>query len=152
MPQVRNVTVVAAPLERVYAAAQDIEGLAPYIADVESIAVTDRQTTPGGSVTTSAWVGLLPEFRRKLRWTERDVWDDAARTCTFEQLEGDFDAYSGRWSFTPEGAGTSVELVVDYVYEVPLIGPLIQRLVLKKVQDSVDKTQAGLKARAEQGG
>ena len=127
-----------------------VRHFAPFIDDVESITVTERTETEGGTETVSAWVGLLPEFRRKLSWTERDRWDDAAHRCTFEQIEGDFDSYAGEWRFAEEGGSVTVELVVRYEYDVPLIGPLIRRLVLKKVQDSADKTQAGLKRRAEE--
>ncbi|NUQ01346.1 MAG: DUF2505 family protein [Armatimonadetes bacterium] len=149
MPEVTNRTVIAAPLETVYQAAQDIEGLAAFIDDVESITVTARREGETGPETVTDWVGLLPEFRRKLRWTEQDWWDDVAHQCRFRQTEGDFDRYEGEWRFHAEDGGTVVELVVVYEYDVPLIGPLVQKLVLKKVQQSVDSMQAGLKRRAE---
>lgn len=151
MPEVSSSVTVAAPLDTVYAAAQDIETLAGFIDDLESVTILERRETETGSETVSAWVGLLPEFRRKVRWTERDVWDDAAHTCRFEQTTGDYDAYAGEWTFRAEGDGTRVELTIRYEYNVPLIGPLIQKLVLKKMQDSAAKTQQGLKRRAEGG-
>ncbi|MBI2299390.1 MAG: SRPBCC family protein [Armatimonadetes bacterium] len=150
MREVASTVRVNADVETVYRAAQDLEGLAAYIGDVESIAVTEREESPGGLATVSVWVGLLPEFRRKLHWTERDVWDDAARLCRFELIQGDWDEYEGEWRFEPDGEATVVSLVVRYRYDVPLIGPLIQKLVLKKVQDSTDGIQAGLKRRAEE--
>jgi len=149
MPEVSNQTVIAAPLETVYAAALDIEGLAGYISDVESIAVVSREDRPGGCATKTEWVGLLPEFRRKLHWTEADEWDDAAHRCTFHQVKGDFDLYEGEWLFVAAGEGTQVSLVVRYEYDIPLVGPLLRKLVRRKVQQSVDAIQAGLKRRAE---
>ncbi|MCC7494803.1 MAG: DUF2505 family protein [Fimbriimonadaceae bacterium] len=150
MPEVRNRTVIAAPLATVWQCAQDVEGLAPFISDVESITVAERVETAEGLETVTSWVGLLPEFRRKLHWTEKDWWNTAARTCRFEQLKGDFDAYGGDWLFSAEGAGTAVELIVRYEYDVPLIGPLLRKLVLKKVQQSVDRIQEGLQRRASE--
>ncbi len=149
MPEVSNQTEVAAPLETVYAAALDIEGLAGYISDVESIQVLSREERPGGCATETAWVGLLPEFRRKLHWTEADEWDDAAHRCTFRQVKGDFDQYEGEWLFAAAGEGTAVSLTVRYEYDIPLVGPLLRKLVRRKVQQSVDAIQAGLKRRAE---
>jgi uncharacterized membrane protein len=136
-------------VETVYAAAQDIEGLAQYITDVESIKVLERQETPAGPVTVSAWVGLIPEFSRKVRWSERDHWLDAEHRCDFELVSGDLDAYSGEWTFEPADDGTVTRLTVRYEYNVPLVGALIKKLVQKKMQDSVESIQAGLKRRAE---
>ena len=132
----------------VYAAAQDVEGLAPFISDVESITVQEREALPAGPRTVTAWVGLLPEFRRKLYWTEQDFWDDTAHHCQFQQVTGDFDRYEGDWTFVSTAEGVVVELVVRYEYDVPLIGPLIQKLLQRKVQQSVDRIQEGLARRA----
>lgn len=151
MPEVSRRVSIAAPLEVVYAAAKDVEGLAEYIADVESITVVERRSVATGDETVTDWVGLLPEFRRKLRWTEQDHWHDGEHRCTFFQLKGDFDRYEGEWTFAADGDGASVELIVRYDYDVPLIGPLLQKLVLKKVQQSVDAIQEGLRRRAESG-
>lgn len=151
MPEVSSTVRIRGDIETVYQAAKDIEGLASFIDDVESITVLERREVPGGLETSSAWVGLLPEFKRKLRWTERDRWDDAAHTCVFELVEGDWDAYSGEWRFVSDGDEVEVRLVVRYEYNVPLVGPLIHRLVLKKVQDSTNRIQEGLRRRVEAG-
>lgn len=150
MPEVSSRVEVAASPAAVYAAAKDIEGLVDYITDVESITVTERREVPGGLETVTDWVGLLPEFRRKLTWTEQDRWDDAALICRFEQIKGDFDAYEGEWRFGEAGEGAYTELVVRYEWDVPLIGPLLVKLVQNKVQQSADRIQAGLKQRVEE--
>jgi len=43
-----------------------------------------------------------------------------------------------------------VEIVLHYEYPIPLIGPLIQKLLLKKVQASCDNILQGLQERALQ--
>jgi uncharacterized membrane protein len=143
MPEVTSRLTIAAPVERVYALARDVEGLAPYIDDVESIQVREED----GPQTVTEWVGIIREYRRKIKWTEQDHWDDAAHVCTFEQIKGDFNEYRGTWSFRDVDGATEVEIVLYYEYNVPLIGPLIQKLLLKKVQASCDNILRGLQER-----
>jgi|YNPNPStandDraft_1061719.scaffolds.fasta_scaffold44570_2 uncharacterized membrane protein len=146
MPEVTSRLCIPAPLERVYALARDIEGLAPYIADVESIRVRERE----GPRTVTEWVGVIREYGRKIKWTEEDHWDDVSHICRFAQLQGDFTEYRGTWSFRDADGATEVEIVLHYEYPIPLIGPLIQKLLLKKVQASCDNILQGLQERALQ--
>lgn len=152
MPEVSATVLVNADLETVYQAAKDIEGLAAFISDVESIKVTEREELEGGLRVVARWVGLLPEFRRKIIWSEEDHWDDAAHRCVYHLVEGDWDDYTGEWDFIETDEGIKVTLTVRYVYNVPLVGALIQKLLLNKVQNSTNKIQEGLKNRAESGG
>jgi len=152
MPEVVNVTVIQGALDAVWDAAKDIEGLSDFIDNLESIKVLEREEAEGVLITSSRWVALLPEFHRKVTWTERDEWHAAERVCRFVQTEGDYDRYEGTWSFVEQSDGVQVTLTISYDYDVPLIGPLIRALVLRKMQDSVDATQAGLKRRVEGGG
>jgi ribosome-associated toxin RatA of RatAB toxin-antitoxin module len=152
MPEVSCTLAVDAPAAVVYEAAKDVEGLAVFIEAIESITVDQREVVDGGLQTVTSWVGLLPEFRRTIKWTERDIWRDADLRCDFTLVKGDLDAYEGEWTFAPDGqSGSTTSLVVRYEYDVPLVGALIRGLVLKKMQQSVDAIQAGLKRRAEGG-
>ena len=90
-------TTIAAPLEHVYSVAKNIETFASFIPDVESINIVDRDDSTGRVV--ADWVGLIPEFKQKIRWTEEDIWDDAAHTCNFRQLKGEYKVFEGVWVF-----------------------------------------------------
>ena len=147
MPTVTSAISIAAPLEVVYALARDIERFPEFMEDVEEVEILEQ--TPERQV--SRWVGAIKELHRSVKWTEEDFWDDAAHVCVFRQLEGDFTAYAGRWEFTPEAGGTRMTMVIDYEYEVPLIGALIQGLLLKKMQANTDAMLAALKGKAETG-
>ena len=73
------------------------------------------------------WVAVASDFKLKVRWTEEDVWDEAAHTCRFQQLKGDYTAYGGLWTFTPDGTkGTLFQSEIDYELEIPLIGALAE--------------------------
>lgn len=145
MATVESRVVVKAPVERVYQIARDIERFPEFMDDV--VEVTILEQTPERQV--SHWVGLIEEFKRTLEWTEEDFWNEQERSCEFRMLEGDFSAYRGTWSFEEDEEGTLVTLVVEYEYNVPLIGALIKKLLHKKVQANCDNMLAAIKAEAE---
>jgi len=145
MPNIRSEITIAAPLERVYALAKDIECFPEFMEDVEEVEILER--TPERQV--SRWVGAVKELHRLVKWTEEDFWDDAEHVCLFRQLEGDFTSYEGRWEFAEQEGGTRVLLLIDYEYNVPLIGALIQKLLLKKMQANTDAMLAAIKREAE---
>lgn len=145
MAIVESRIVINAPVERVYQIARNIERFPEFMDDV--VEVTILEQTPERQV--SHWVALIEEFNRTLQWTEEDFWNEAEHTCEFRMLEGDFSAYRGTWTFEPDEQGTLVTLVVEYEYNVPLIGPLIKKLLHKKVQANCDNMLAALKAEAE---
>jgi ribosome-associated toxin RatA of RatAB toxin-antitoxin module len=145
MPNVESVVHVGAPPDRVYAVAKDVERFPEFLPDVESVTVLERD----GSRVVSAWVGLVREFNRTIKWTEADDWDDAARRCEFRATEGDWDRYQGEWTFDAEDGGTRVRLALDFEMNVPLIGPLIRRVLAKLVRNNCDRMLEALKARVE---
>lgn len=148
MPRVENSIFIAADVESVYRTAKDVERFPEFMPDVKSLRVLERSEE--GRRTVVEWVGLIPEFKTTVKWVEADLWDDAAHTCDFELVRGDFKSYGGRWEFLPEANGTRFLSRVDYEYDIPLIGPLIQKLIFKKMGENVDRLQAALKDRIEQ--
>jgi uncharacterized membrane protein len=147
MPSVESEVRVQAPLEQVYALARDIERFPQFMEDVEEVKILEQ--TPERQV--SRWVGIIKELRRTITWTEEDFWDDQAHACTFRQTEGDYTEYGGSWEFVPEGEGTRVRLRVDYEYNVPLVGALIQSILKKKMQANTDAMLEALRQEAERG-
>lgn len=147
MPTVQNSVLIAASPEAVYAIARDVERFPDFMPDVQRITVVEA--SEDGKRQVVAWVGLIPSFRLTVKWTEEDLWDDVARTCHFQQVKGDFSAYSGAWEFKAEGTGTRFESTVNYELEIPTIGPLIRGVVRKIMSDNVDRLQAAIKKRAE---
>ncbi len=64
----------------------------------------------------------------------------------------DFGEYRDRWQFVEVPAGTQVYLEVNYEYNVPLIGALIEDLLRKKMQQNTAVMLAALKEEAESAG
>jgi len=147
MPQIVNHTEIGAGPDAVYRVARDVERFPDFMPDVKSTAILERSAD--GSRQVVAWVGWMPEFRLTVKWTEEDYWDDAARTCEFRQVEGDFSEYHGTWRFLPAEHGTIFESVVNYRIEIPLVGPLIQGVIKKKMHENVQRLQQALKERVE---
>jgi uncharacterized membrane protein len=145
MPTVESKITIAAPLDEVYTLARDIERFPEFMDDVEEVKILER--TDERQI--SHWVGAVKEFKRTIQWTEEDFWNDDEYTCHFRQTEGDFSEYSGNWEFTESGDGTEVTLVVEYEYNIPLIGPLIKNLLHKKMQQNCDSMLTALKTEAE---
>jgi ribosome-associated toxin RatA of RatAB toxin-antitoxin module len=141
MPIVEAETVIAAPRERVYAAAKEIERFPEFMPNVQTVEIIERT----GPRVVSRWVGRVEEFNRTIKWQEQDEWDDAARICTFRATEGDWDKYEGVWTFEEHPEGTRVYLRLDFEFDVPLIGPLIKGLLTKLVKRNGEETLEGLR-------
>lgn len=146
MPIINAEVEINAPVDHVFALAKDIERFPDIMPDVESVKILERD----GSYTVSEWVGLIRQFNRKVKWTEEDKWDDEARSCEFRQTKGDFSKYEGTWNFADLGGGrTSMKLMLDYEFDVPLIGPLIKSVVAKLVKANCESMCQSLKNAAE---
>jgi ribosome-associated toxin RatA of RatAB toxin-antitoxin module len=146
VPEVRSETVISADPARVYSLAKEVERLPAFLPNLEKVTVLSRE----GNRTTSEWVGLVPEFKRTIRWVEEDVWEDDHLRCAFRAISGDWDEYRGVYSFSGEGNETRVCLVITYEYNVPLIGPLIKKLLHKLVVRNADETLQGLRRMVEE--
>jgi ribosome-associated toxin RatA of RatAB toxin-antitoxin module len=145
MPTITSEITVHADVEKVYALAKDVEHFPDIMADVEKITVLERE----GNRTVTEWVGKIRQFNRTVKWTEEDHWNDAERSCAFEQIKGDFSLYRGLWKFEPANGGTRMTLTLEYEYDVPLIGPLIKKVVQKLVKANCDQMLDALKREAE---
>ncbi len=148
MPHIENETLVDAPLGTVYALARDVEAFPSYMPDVESVQVVER--SPDGARVVTDWVGVASDFKLKVRWTEEDVWDEAAHTCRFTLVKGDYQNYGGLWTFTTEADGrTRFASALDYDLDIPLIGPLLKALVAKLMRENTQRLLDAVKRRAE---
>src|SRR3569833_2782431 len=148
MPHIDNEGIVDAPIDRVYALAKDAESFPQFMPDVESLEVLER--SDDGNCLVTKWVGVAKEFRIKIKWTQEDVWDEAARTCVFKQIKGEYNEYAGIWKFTSTDDGkTKFTSDIDYEYDIPLIGPLLKKVVERLMRDNTQRLLEAVKAKAE---
>ena len=144
MPQIETEVFIPAPLATVYPIAKDIERFPEFFPDVESVVILERTET--GFI--SEWVGVVKKLNRKLKWRELDEWDDAALTCRFRAVSGDWDKYDGVWTFTERDGGTCMHMTLDCDVNVPLIGPIIKALIGKLAKANIDNMFEGIRRRS----
>ena len=78
------------------------------------------------------------EFRDGvMEWTEEDRFDDAARTIEFEQLDGDFERFTGRWVVRPAGEGSTVEFAAEIDLGFPSLGNLLEPIAERSLRENV---------------
>ena len=147
MPKVNSSIEIDGPIEKVYALAKNIEEFPEFMLDVESVKVVER--SDDGNRTVSEWVGLVKEFKTKVRWTEEDIWDENARTCTFNLIKGDYSKYSGFWQFVDLGGKTRFDSEIEVEYDLPLVGALIKGIIAKKMKENVDNMLSAIKTKVE---
>lgn len=144
MPIVETSVIIPAPLATLYAIAKDTAKYPDYMKEVQSITIREQE---GGRVVAD-WVGIVPTFGLKVRWTQEEIWDDATHSSTFRQIEGDYDRLEGTWKFTEEGMGTRFEQRLDYEYNVPTLGPLVKRVIHAVVVKNLDAINEAFARRA----
>ncbi len=151
MPKIEQSVLIDAPIEHVYSVARDVEAFPEFMQDLRSLTLTERSAD--GSRTVTDWVGLIREFKMTIKWTQEDLWDEAAHRDVFKMLHGDMDSMSGVWQFTSEGeSATRFDSSVEYEYNVALIGPMVKNLIRKKMTDNLQATLTAIKLKSEEKG
>jgi len=149
MPRIEQSVTIHAPIAHVYRIARNVEAFPQFMADLQSLTVLER--SEDGTRTTTEWVGLIREFRMNVKWVQEDRWDDTAYRDDFTMLRGDMDRMEGYWQFTsPDGDTTRFESMVDYEYNVPLIGSMVKSLIKKKMTDNLQATMDAIKRHSEE--
>jgi len=150
MATIESEVHIKAPLEAVWELAQDVEKLPNIMPDLDKVQVLERsEPSPMTRRTITDWSGRIKQFNRKIEWTEEDIWNLEDHTCRFWQIKGDFDEYRGEYSFREENGGTTAHVVVQYRFDVPLIGALMAKVVQKLMQENSDTYLRSLRDEAE---
>src|SRR5580698_3935988 len=148
MPRIEQSVEIDAPIAHVFRIARDVEAFPQFMADLQSLKVLER--SPDDRRTVTEWVGVINAFKMKVKWTQEDLWDESACRDTFRMLHGDMDRMEGHWQFVSEGEGrTRFDSVVDYEYNVPMVGPMVKGLVKKLMTENLQATLNAIKGQAE---
>lgn len=149
MPRIEQSVTIHAPVAHVYRIARNVEKFPQFMDDLQSLTVLDR--SEDGARTTTEWVGLIREFKMNVKWVQEDRWDDATFRDDFVMLRGDMDRMEGFWQFTESDDNvTRFDSMVDYDYNVPLIGPMVKSLIKKKMTDNLQATMDAIKRQSEE--
>ena len=150
LQKIESKIIIRAPLELVWELAQDVAQLPDIMPDLDEVKVLEREVLSATSIrTVTEWHGRIKKFNRKIEWVEEDVWDAAEHVCRFHQLRGDFTEYNGEWRFRAEDGATVADLVVNYSFEIPLLGAVVCQVLKKLVQENSDTMLQCLRDEAE---
>lgn len=139
---------IKAPVGQVFELARKVEDFPEFMPDVKTVEVRERRDD---GYTKTYWeaIASIQKIIKVIRWEEEENWDSENLSCSFAQTKGDYKHYSGGWKFEDTGGSTQVELTVDYDLGLPLIGPLIKKLLDKLMQENCDSMLNALKKKAE---
>jgi len=150
MPQVKSQVLIQAPFDTVWTLAQNVVDFPRIMPDLDQVELLEHSAiTPDNTRTITKWHAQIKQFKRTIVWTEEDIWNRAKGECQFAQTQGDFQQYQGVWQFSEKDGGTLLDLELNYILEVPLIGALMKNVIQKLMQANVDMMSGALKAEGE---
>jgi ribosome-associated toxin RatA of RatAB toxin-antitoxin module len=145
MPYVEVALPVGASREAIYPILKQMDKYPEFMADLESVVVIERSA----DTTVTKWVSNVDG--RIIRWTERDVFDDANCHIAYKQIAGDLKKFEGEWILTPvAGGATEIKLTVDFEFGIPMIAGLLNPILKKKVKVNSENMLKAIKDRLEQ--
>ncbi|MDT8901214.1 type II toxin-antitoxin system RatA family toxin [Anaeroselena agilis] len=144
MPYVEVSMPVNAGREAIYPILKEMDKYPDFMADLVSVEVIERTD----NTTVTKWVSNVDG--RVIRWTERDIFDDANFHIAYKQIDGDLKRFEGEWILTPMGGGaTEIKLTVDFEFGIPMIAGLLNPILKKKVKTNSENMLKAIKDRLE---
>lgn len=141
---------IAAPLERVFAAAAGVERWPEFLPHYRWVRMLERR--PGGGVVEmAAWRPFGP-VKYPTWWVSEMVADPTSRTVRYRHIRGITAGMDVEWRLEETGEGVQVTIVHEWDGpRWPLIGRLAADLVIGPVfiHAIASRTLAGVKRRAE---
>jgi ribosome-associated toxin RatA of RatAB toxin-antitoxin module len=110
--------------------------LAPHVRST----VVHRE--PSNSDGTSDWE---LDFRNGvLRWTERDLLLRDRNRVEFEQVDGDFETFSGHWDLAEDGADCTVAFRCDFDFGIDSLAGILDPIAERVIRETVAWALVGL--------
>jgi ribosome-associated toxin RatA of RatAB toxin-antitoxin module len=79
-----------------------------------------------------------------LRWTERDAFDHATRTITFEQLSGDFETFTGGWAVAENAGGAVITFDATFDLGIPSLADILEPVAEATLRSNILTILRGL--------
>ena len=141
MPRVERSTTINAPVEKVFTYIDDPMTQLEWLPGIMEV----RDVTGKG-------VGAHQRFSYKMI----GIRLEGESTCTeyvpnerivTESKGGVVSTWA--WTFKPENGGTRLSVVVDYTIPIPVLGKVVEAVVLKWTEREADMAAENIKARME---
>ncbi len=147
MPTIQSSVIINGDMDTVFNTAKNVEAFPEFMPDVKTVTILEKSSD--GNIQKTEFVSIVKEFKTTIKWVEEEVWDPATRTSNFSLVKGDFKSYSGVWTFESVDGGIKFSSVIDFEYDIPLIGPMIKALVARKMQQNIDNMLSAIKVKIE---
>lgn len=142
--------LINAPREKVFDMARSVEDYPAFMPDVEEVEILERDMEKG--IAKVRWVAKVEvgSISKKVRWIEQEIWDTKNLKGEFKLIEGDYKHYYGTWEFNEKPDGqTLLALNIDFDLGLPLVGPLINKLLDKLMLTNCQGMLEAIKQRVE---
>ena len=143
MPYVENTILVDGNADDVYQLASDMESYPQFMENVRSVEVLERAE----DTTVTAWETEVDG--REISWKERDYFDKQQQKIYYEQIEGDLEEFKGQWKITAQKEATQVTLSVEFEFGIPMLGPVLNPILKKKVASNSEAMLKAIKEEVE---
>lgn len=132
-------TVPARSAAAMYAVLCDFERYPDHTDAVRQVTVTKSEK----SASHSEWQVM---FRGGiLKWSERDRFDDQARTIHFEQIGGDdLESFVGVWRVDEDGEGCIVHFSAEFDMGLDTLNSLIDPIAERTLRENIQAIIEGL--------
>jgi uncharacterized protein YndB with AHSA1/START domain len=139
-------TTIAAPIERVYAVAADVESSPRWQPELKSAVVVERDADGNQVLVDTVADGKVRELKSRLRFAY-----DPPRGLSWKQESGDLKDVTGSWEFEDLGDGTTratyrmdVDLgrMLGMVIRGPLVG-VLRGLMVESMPDKLKSDVEG---------
>lgn len=113
-----------------------------HYAELVDTVVSVEMHRETGKEAESSWV---VKFRNGLlKWTERDWFKREEMKLEFEQIEGDFEEFTGAWYIEQQGDDVKVALIVDFDFGVPSLESIVNPVAARVLTDVTQQILIGL--------
>jgi len=143
MPYVEETITIEGTRDKIYELVKDMESYPKFMPDVLKVEVVERNN----HTTVTRWVTDIEG--RKLCWTERDYFNDDEYQIIYKQLSGDLKKFEGEWRLEATNQGTEVTLVVDFEFGIPMLAPLLNPILKRKVSQNSMNMLTAIKEKVE---
>ncbi|MDL2280292.1 SRPBCC family protein [Selenomonadales bacterium OttesenSCG-928-I06] len=143
MPYVEVKMPVKGSKAEIYPILKQMEKFPEYMQDLVSVEVVERKD----NTTITKWVSNVDG--KTIKWTEFDTFDDHEMHISYKQIEGDLKKMEGEWLLTETPEGTEITLTVDFEFGVPMIAPLLNPILKRKVKDNSINMLTAIKEKIE---
>jgi len=143
MPYVEVSKIIKAKKKELYEIIKRMEDYPQFMADVLSVEILEK----GNNNTITSW--LTSVDGRKIKWKELDQFDDEKCHIAYKQIAGDLRKFEGEWILEETEEGTKVLLTVDFDFGIPMIAPLLNPILKKKVKQNSENMLESIRQKTE---